>query len=433
MKRKQTTCVAISNDGIAFSRPSLHIYPSKNGDATNIIHYGPTAHNFMVFHGGNQHRERRFMAIGGVDGTTPADSGIYLFGSDDGFHFDLLRDSPILTGKHNRDEYHSYYDSMNTVSWDRFRNTYWIWLRMNTRIDSSYYRRQSQFSQIKDLLEGEPIPLADVSMYDATFAHYVSCISSVPSANAATYFVGIPVSFPLYENSLALSRDGVTFVNPKDNISAYLPDPFLSSRGSPSHRNYIYRQACISGVLPSPDKNRWLFYHLFYRHHYETPRVKGEAVGVIQSFSVPKWGFTSVQAENGYFFTSPIAADSNNLGAEIVLSFAARRVVGRHKDSSSIAFDLHRCFFLNSTSHVIESRSANDYGIKSFRTLEQSIWSSHESTVRGEINVVQEVELIGYPLETLRAVLQREVSDRQPCLTFKISLHNIAFHGFWIF
>jgi len=373
------------------------------------------------------------MAIGGVDGTTPADSGIYLFGSDDGFHFDLLRDSPILTGKHNRDEYHSYYDSMNTVSWDRFRNTYWIWLRMNTRIDSSYYRRQSQFSQIKDLLEGEPIPLADVSMYDATFAHYVSCISSVPSANAATYFVGIPVSYPLYENSLALSRDGVTFVNPKGNISAYLPDPFLSSRGSPSLGNFMYRQSCISGVLPSQDQNRWLFYHLFNRHHYTTPKAEGEIAGVIQTFSVPKWGFTSVQAKNGYFCTSPMAIDSNKFRKHIRLSFAARRLAGSSTDSASISFELYRCEYLNSTSRVVESRPADDFELKSFRTLEESIWSSGEFVVEGEINAVQELHLKEQANTYLRAVLQHEATRTQPCMVWKINLRDIAFHGFWIY
>ena len=432
LKRKQTTCVATSNDGITFSRPSLHIYPTKNGDPTNIIHHGPTAHNFVVFHGDLQRTGKRFIAIGGVDGVIPADSGIYLFGSDDGFHFDPLKDSPILTKKHNRDEYHSYFDSMNTVSWDTNREVYWVWLRMNSGV-TGYHRRQTQYLQFEDIVNGNPSPLADVMMINATFNHYVSCVSLVASEKSASYFVAIPISFPLYESVLALSRDGITFVNPKEDISAYITDPFVDSRGPPTYENYSYRQGCIPGVLPSTDGNRWLFYHLINYHHYTTPRVNGETAGVIQSFSVPKWGFTSVHAEDGYFFTSPMEIDSDSVLANVGFSFAARRLTGHSKYSSSISFELYPCVYPNTTSNAPENRGLDASEVKSFRTQVEPIWSSGEFSVQGEINVVQELHLKEQSNRILSGVLQHEVARTRACLVWKVSLHHIAFHGFWIY
>jgi len=125
-KRKEFTpemhepfyCYAESEDGIEWRRPELGIVEFEGSKENNIILKGVGTHNFSPFKDTNREcaPEARYKALGG----TKKEGGLHAFRSQDGIHWSLMADEPVITD--------GAFDSQNVAFWDpnsgRYR-AYW--------------------------------------------------------------------------------------------------------------------------------------------------------------------------------------------------------------------------------------------------------------------------------------------------------------------
>ena len=119
---REVTCYAESEDGVHFSKPLLELFPTADGQPTNIIlaNAAPATHNFSPFLDPNPDArpEERFKALGGT-----ASSGLKGFGSPDGIRWKSLRDAPVF-----RDE-GWVFDSQNVCFWSPAERQYVLYYR----------------------------------------------------------------------------------------------------------------------------------------------------------------------------------------------------------------------------------------------------------------------------------------------------------------
>jgi hypothetical protein len=405
-KTIQTTCVASSEDGIHYIRPMLSFF-MLDGSYTNIIHRGATAHNFFVFiDESGLAGTKRYMAIGGVDGVRDADSGIYLFGSNDGFKFNLLRETPILTKEHDSHSgFGSNYDSMNTVSWLPYERKYIVWLRRNEPVVGKSLR-QVQYAMFEDLVSGSPEDVVKVGLGNDDYEYYLCCVKREFLPGVTTVFTARPITYEYYENHLYLSRDGKSFSKPLGEIE-YLADPFEGTRGAKTHENFLYRQACSVGLVPSPDGKRWIFYHIFFRHLYDTPRAYGEIVAAILGYSVPKWGITRVFAQDGHFISQKMRIESESLRD---LGSPLHAVTSTLVDNAlgEIRFEMF----------TVCSTGSENEGLMLVWAADWIVRSNESTTVRSDRNI------------TLPDCIAK--SSKHVYLYWRIYLQNAVLSAFWV-
>jgi hypothetical protein len=117
----EVTCVALSVDGVHFAKPELGLYEVHGTLDNNVIlaNDAPFSHNFTPFLDANPEAApgQRFKAVAGT-----AKTGLHAFISEDGIHWEHLRDEPILTG--------GAYDSQNLVFWSRSEQCYVCYFRI---------------------------------------------------------------------------------------------------------------------------------------------------------------------------------------------------------------------------------------------------------------------------------------------------------------
>lgn len=119
-RAKEVTCYAESQDGITFTKPNLGLISfggNKNNNAI-LADVGPVTHNFAPFLDTRPGvpKSERFKAVGGS-----SQSGLIAWVSEDGIHFQKLRDEPIITG--------GAFDSQNNVLWSDHEQCYICFFR----------------------------------------------------------------------------------------------------------------------------------------------------------------------------------------------------------------------------------------------------------------------------------------------------------------
>ena len=121
-ERQENTCVALSKDGITWTRPSLGIIEYKGSKDNNIVWTGPGAHAFTPFKDTNPNAkpEERYKAVAPATGRGK-DDGLYGYVSPDGFHWKLVKNEPLITEGN--------FDSQNLVFWDPNRKEYVCYFR----------------------------------------------------------------------------------------------------------------------------------------------------------------------------------------------------------------------------------------------------------------------------------------------------------------
>ncbi len=401
-KQVQSTCVATSKSGLEFNRPELSFFHVDKYPLNNIIHRGPTAANFMVFLDTSaQNGTARFGAIGGVHGDVPGDLGIFAFTSSDGFNFTLLHDKPILTRADDHVKYHSYYDGLNTASWDRFARKYWIWLRRNEPTNNKHneHFRRVQYTTFDNLILSKPALLRHAPVDDDSGTYYSACITRLDPENCSTCFFGVGITFPEYAPHLLLSRDGQNFSRPTGQTE-YLPDPFLVSRKG----HFAYRQSCVPGVVPSVNGKSWLLYHHWMAHKYDTPREYGEINSHVSVYSVPRWSFTKVFAKSGYFLTKPMQLRKSYRDEKLRLRFLASS-----PRRGLLRFDLNKC--TEKGGKIVETGG--------------HIWESEVLNIEGE-------DVYAGGLSSVNELSLQHLLRNLTCFFWGISLQDSSFHAVWL-
>lgn len=111
---KQRTCLAISEDGIEFHRPSLNLFEFEGSKDNNIILADVhCVHNFspLIDPRPNVPGDERFKALGHGPKLQPTDrpNPLQAWKSPDGIHWSLMREEPVITK--------GAFDSQNIAFW----------------------------------------------------------------------------------------------------------------------------------------------------------------------------------------------------------------------------------------------------------------------------------------------------------------------------
>lgn len=115
----ETTCMALSPDGIVWTKPQLGLHEVEGSSANNVVVAGqtPFSHNFAPFLDTRPGvpAEERYKAIAGV-----SDTGLHGFVSPDGARWTKL-DGPLITA--------GAFDSQNVAFWSESEQQYLCYFR----------------------------------------------------------------------------------------------------------------------------------------------------------------------------------------------------------------------------------------------------------------------------------------------------------------
>jgi len=106
---KQTACLAVSEDGVNFTRYPVNEIEYDGIKENNIVEIGSHCHNFAAFLDKNPDakQDEKYKAI---CGKLKMGGGLAAYGSPDGIHWHLLSDKPVITD--------GTFDTMNIAFYD---------------------------------------------------------------------------------------------------------------------------------------------------------------------------------------------------------------------------------------------------------------------------------------------------------------------------
>ena len=132
---REVTCVAVSDDGRIWSRPSIGRFEVDGTFENNVVlaNAAPVTHNFSPFLDTRPGvpLEERFKALGGSER-----SGLIAYVSGDGFEWRRIRDEPVLTD--------GMFDSQNVAFWSEPEGRYVCYFRTWTGEGYSGFRTVSR-------------------------------------------------------------------------------------------------------------------------------------------------------------------------------------------------------------------------------------------------------------------------------------------------
>lgn len=199
------TCLATSDDGIHFTRPSLGLVDIQNSPDNNAVWWGRQYFSPFVDDNPATHEHQRFKAI-----TGHPQGGLAVCASPDGIHWNPLVDKPVITK--------GAFDSQNLAFWDGARGCY-----------VEYHRGQPPHRRERGIMTStspdaihwdEPsyVEYRDHRLEDM----YTNCIR--PYARAPHIYLGTPARYVMHRTKVAhhpeygisdsilmSSRDGVRF------------------------------------------------------------------------------------------------------------------------------------------------------------------------------------------------------------------------------
>lgn len=174
------TCYAESQDGIIWEKPSLGLVEFEGSTENNIVwtsERGKAATNFTAFLDTRPGvpADQRYKALGGAGDNW----GLQALASEDGIHWRLLRENPVVTG--------GKFDSQNLAFWDERQRQYVCYYRIKPGGVRAIARATSpDFIQWSP---GEPIDLGDAP----TEHLYTNTV--LPYFRAPHYYLSFPLRF----------------------------------------------------------------------------------------------------------------------------------------------------------------------------------------------------------------------------------------------
>ena len=287
---QQATLMAISNDGINFTKRSLGVYEHNGSKANNIIMTGPLSHNLAPFLDPNPKAspDTKWKALGG-------EGQLFALKSNDGLHWELMQTDPLdIPGA---------FDSLNTVLWDEKAQIYRAFVRywgngiraieMTTSSDFVNWTEPQHF------------------LYDQPLEHfYTNAIVQVPGAEQM--FVGFPMRLdPTRTNLPSPDQSGVTdalFMTSHDGIHW---DRTFSEPWIPEGHDTTRSNMPAWGIIQtSPEE--WTLYS---NERYRLPENR------LRRYTMRPYGFASVSSndnQTGWFTTPPLIFQ----GDELYLNYA---------------------------------------------------------------------------------------------------------------
>lgn len=199
---EETTCIALSTDGIHWNKPELGLFEVAGSRENNVIlaHEVPVTHNFSPFIDKNPDCKpsEKYKALGGT-----GESGLIAFTSPDGILWNKVQESPVFTkGK---------FDSQNVSFWSESENQYVCYFRTWSKVGYNGYRSVGRTTS-KDFIHWtEPVQM---KFGDTPMEHLYTQQTS-PYYRAAQIYVAIGARFMPERQVLSEAQAEALNVNPK--------------------------------------------------------------------------------------------------------------------------------------------------------------------------------------------------------------------------
>ncbi|MFO8013277.1 MAG: hypothetical protein R6X20_08235 [Phycisphaerae bacterium] len=288
---REVTCYAESRDGIRWTKPALGLFEFDGSKDNNIVWDGIGTHCFVAFKDTNPEcpDEARYKGI--ARGRPRGKRGLYVFQSQDGIHWELIRPEPVITV--------GAFDSQNLAFWDPHARLYREYHR--TFVDG---KRAIMTGTSRDYVHWtRPVLLT----YPGAPAEHLYTNAVMPYPRAPHILIGFPTRYlpkegQRVEPTFMASRDGRTF---RRWLDAVIPESAPKDRGG-NRSNYM-----AWGLVELPGRpDRYSVYAT--EAYYRGPDSR------LRRFEYRKDGFVSVRAG---------AAGGELVTRPIVLREAAERLV----------------------------------------------------------------------------------------------------------
>jgi len=304
---REFTCLAESDDGINWKRPSLKLFECNGSKENNIIWTGKEAgywesHNFTPFKDDNPSAlpEQRYKAL--TLGRYPDKKGeqkivLLAFVSPDGIHWKRLREEPIIT--------EGGFDSQNTAFWDKAEKRYVCYLRIGREGKRSISRSTS--SDFINWSKPEFLDFGNTPLEQ----FYTNAI--IPYFRSPHLYLGFPMRFVPERKVIGIEKrvvdgmsDGV-FMSSYDGLhwNRIFMEAFIRPGLSPNNWGDAHgNNTPIWGMLPTGKDEISIYW---CENYGDVPQVRR---GIIRTD-----GFVSVSApyQGGEFITRLITFEGENL------------------------------------------------------------------------------------------------------------------------
>ena len=299
---RQTSCLAVSDDGIRFERAKVNKIDYDGIKENNIVRMDINCHNFAPFLDTNPatRPEERFKAIGGLQST----GGLRAWSSPNGIDWTLMAEDPVITD--------GIFDSMNMAFYDAAAGVYRAYFRTWTQDGYSGWRAISS-AVSGDFLHWGPTVPNEYPGIGVCEHLYTNATRPIPGAehmliSMPMRFMDKRKMFADYAHSagvsdmvLMTSRDGHTWDRP-------IRDGFIRG-GLYAHE---WTQRCfipVGGIIPRGD--RFLFY-VEQNYMWDDDGI--------YAYAVPRFRFVSLWADGkgGLLTTKELHFESD----EFFLNFA---------------------------------------------------------------------------------------------------------------
>ncbi|MCK5811999.1 MAG: hypothetical protein KAG94_03825 [Clostridiales bacterium] len=303
----EVTCLAISNDGIHFDKPSFNMVEfNGNKDNNIILKDSEICHNFTPFIDNNPNckEHQKFKAVGGHKRIGINKAKLYGLYSSDGIHFTKIKEEPILTD--------GMFDSQNVVFYDCNIDKYRCYSRYfsNNHLDNpKEYEgiRAIQSCESNDFIHWST-NVKNSYDFDNHDEFYTNATTICPETN--TY-----LSFPkryvknrerdFFNAGDTGVSDGV-FMSSHDGILWHRPFMEAYVRPGLDRENWVNRNNMMAlGIINNNDKE----FSMYISEHYRT------STAGIRRLSIRKHGFASIHAnyQKGEMMTKPFLLSKGNL------------------------------------------------------------------------------------------------------------------------
>lgn len=299
----QTSCLALSDDGIHFNRAAVNKIGYRGNTENNIVYMGVQGHNFTPFMDKNPACPpgERFKAIGGILST----GGIHIHASGDGYDWHELAESAVITD--------GAFDSMNTAFYDTEAKKYRCYSRYFTRGEWKGFRAVQSCTSDDFRAWSPQTPNNYIGREGISEHFYTNAACPVPGAEHI--IISVPMRFMESRKKLPDYRSpGVSdcvFMTSRDGVNWYRISrepwiyPGLSGREW-TQRGFI----TLSGILVTGDE----FSVYVMKNYMWDDKPMGEGAGIWR-YTLLAYRFASVRAgaEGGGFTTKPFVWGGGSL------------------------------------------------------------------------------------------------------------------------
>ena len=314
----ETTCMAVSDDGIKWRRPHLHGYKIDGQDHNNVIlaDAAPDTHNFTPFIDINPELDRStyYKALGGL-----APAGLMAYGSPDGIKWRLLHPTPVITD--------GMLDSQNVSFWSESEECYVCYLRSWTGSGFSGWRSVSRCTS-KDFINwSKPREMS----YGPSTREHLYTNQTQPYFRAPHIYLGLAARF--MENRQVLSRQEAESLRADPEYFQDCSDVvLLSSRGGNRYQRSFMEALLRPGLGLQHWVSRTNFPALgllqtsptelsFYvNQHYAQPSAHLRRY----SLTLDRFAGFSASAKPGELITKPLIFE----GAKLLFNFSTSAAGG---------------------------------------------------------------------------------------------------------